>query len=54
MPRWFDRAEQEIEQSYNRGEINMAEYNSQMRDLQDELRSNADEAAEQAREDYYG
>lgn len=54
MPRWFDRAETEIEQSYERGEISEGEHHSQMRDLHDELQGAAEEAAEQAREDYYG
>jgi len=53
MPRWADNQEQEIEQSYENGEINNAEYNRQMRDLRDELRGCAEEAADQARDDYY-
>lgn len=53
MPRWFDKAEQEIETSLENGEIDNAEYHSQMRDLQDELQCNAEEAGNQARDDYY-
>jgi len=53
MPRWFDRAVQEIEEACDSGEIDNAERNKQIGDLQQELRAAADEAGEQARDDYY-
>lgn len=54
MPRWFDRAEQEIEQSHERGDITDREYHSQMSDLCAELQGAAEEAAEQSYNDTYG
>lgn len=53
-PHWYDRAEQEIESAYEKGEISSAEYRQQMRDLNDELRGSAEEAAEQAYNDTMG
>ncbi|WP_313695070.1 hypothetical protein [Achromobacter mucicolens] len=52
MPRWFDRAEEQIESDYDAGLIDAKEYQAQMRDLQAELREAAQEEADRAYRDF--
>lgn len=52
MPRWFDRAAEELEQDYAEGRIDYGEFHNQMRELQRELNDAAHEAAQDAYEDY--
>lgn len=54
MPRWFDRAEEQIERDYEAGLIDSKEYQAQMRDLHAELREAAHDEAERAYRDYMG
>lgn len=51
---WFERAENELIDSYNRGEITEKEFKREMADLRAELRAGAEEAAEQAYNDHMG
>jgi len=51
---YFERAEQEICDEYNRGEMNKDEFDTAMRDLRDEFRMMADDAADSARQAFYG
>lgn len=48
MPRWYDKAEEQLEKELDNEEITYKEYLEQMRDLNDELRGQAEEEAEQA------
>lgn len=52
MPRWFDREGQQLEQELERGEITQAQFNAAIRELRAELREAADEAGQDARDDY--
>ncbi len=54
MPRWFDRAEEQIESDYEAGLIDAKEYQAQMRDLRDELREAAQDEADRAYQDFMG
>ncbi len=47
-PSWYERAEDELCEELNNGEITLTEYNRAMRDLNDELRQSAQEAADDA------
>lgn len=51
MPRWFDRAEEQIESDYDAGLIDAKEYQAQMRDLHAELCEAAQEEAGRAYRD---
>lgn len=51
---WIDRAEAEIEAAYAAGEIDYGEYHNRMRDLRDDIRGAAEEAAEDAYRDAMG
>lgn len=53
MPRWYDKAVEELEKEYDEGGMSNEDFREAMRDLDAELRDAADQAAEQAREDYY-
>ena len=50
---WMDRAEDEICESLNNGEITQKEYDQQMSELMAEIRQGEEEAAAEARENYY-
>lgn len=54
MANWYERAEQEINEDYERGDIDLAQYQSRMRDLNAELREEARNNAEQAYNDTMG
>lgn len=54
MPRWYDRAEEQIEDDYAKGLIDSKEYREQMRDLRRELEDAADDYAANARDEYMG
>ena len=45
MNDWYERAEQEICDAFNNGELTEAEFDLEMRALNDELRGQAEEAA---------
>lgn len=53
-----EREERYIQEQYERGEISLAEYNKAMRDLQrdarDEIRAQAEQAAQDAYNDVMG
>ena len=49
MGDWYERAMEALTEQVNNCEITDAEFHAAMRDLNDELRSQADEAAEEAR-----
>ena len=53
MPRWADNAEEQIEAEYAAGDISYGEYHNQLKDLRDDVRQAAHDAAETAYEDYY-
>ena len=50
---WMEKAEDEISQQYTDGEITLKEFNEQMRDLMSEIRAEAEQAADEARNNYY-
>lgn len=54
MSDWFERAEDELIEQLNNGEITREEFNLEMRELRAELRAGAEEAAEAAYNDYMG
>lgn len=54
MSNWYDRACDQIERDFAEGVIDSKEYQQQMRELNDELRGEAQEAAEQAYNDTMG
>ena len=54
MSNWYDRAVAELEQELEREEITYAEYQRCMRDLREELRDEAEEAARNAYNDVIG
>ena len=45
MPGWYDEAHEELDTAFNNGEITEDEYRRYVRDLNDELRSLAEELA---------
>lgn len=51
---WFDRAESQLVDAVNAGEISERDFREQMRDLRDQLREMAEEAAERAYDDVMG
>lgn len=51
---WFEKAEANLCDQLNRGEITQKEFDSEWRSLRDEARSGAEEAAESAYNDYIG
>ena len=53
-PRWYDSAEKQLCEALESGEITDAEFDLEMRNLNDELRGAAEEAAEAAYNDVYG
>lgn len=53
MPRWADEAANQLDQDLQDGEISSHEHDMQMADIQDEVRRGAEDAADQARNDYY-
>lgn len=52
MPRWADKAAEQLDQEMENGEISQSEYNANMRDIEAECRQGAEDAADQARDDY--
>lgn len=54
MSNWYGRAVQQIEGDYDAGLIDSKEYQAQMRDLKDEMRQSAQDAADQAYDDAMG
>lgn len=54
MSNWIDRAEQEIEDAYADGTLSETEYHSAHRDLINDIRSEAEEAAHAAYDDAMG
>jgi hypothetical protein len=53
-PRWYEKAEEQLERDYAEGHLSMAEFQAELRELNAELRGAADEAAENARDEYLG
>ena len=51
---WFEKAEDELVEQFNNGEINSKEFNREMNDLRAELREQADQAADEARNSVLG
>ena len=51
---WADREEERIERDYAEGLISAEEMRASLRDLRDEMRAEAEEAAEAAYEDHMG
>ena len=51
---WFDRAEQELGEQLDNGEITQKEYWRELSDLRAEMQGGAEDAAEQAYNDYMG
>jgi hypothetical protein len=49
---WYDRAQQELDEDYERGELSSKEYQQAMRDLNMEYEEAAQEAAREAYENY--
>lgn len=49
---WYERAEDELVDSFNSGEISEAEFNQGMRDLAEEARCGAENAATEAYQNY--
>lgn len=45
---WIERAEREIEEEFERGDVTEKEYNAAMRDLYQEVRDCAEDAAQEA------
>ncbi|WP_161133359.1 hypothetical protein [Schauerella aestuarii] len=54
MKTWYEKAEDQIDQELADGLIDQKEYQRQMRDLRDEMRGEAEEAAERAYNDAMG
>ena len=54
MPRWYDKAVESICEAAAKGEISQEEFIEQLKDLNAELREQAEEAAEEARRDVMG
>ena len=50
---WADKAEQELDESLENGDISENEHKVEMRRLRQEMREGADEAAQNARDEYY-
>ena len=50
-PNWYEREEDRLVEAVNNGEISNADFDKEMRNLNDELRGAAEEAAEQAYND---
>ena len=48
---WFEKAEDELVEAVNNGEISQKEFRREMSDLRAELRMQAEEAAEEAYHD---
>ena len=46
-PNWYEREEDRLVEAVNNGEISNADFDKEMRKLNDELRGAAEEAAEQ-------
>ena len=53
-PQWFLTAERQLCEAYDKGDISESEFESEMRNLRDELRSCAEEAAVEAYNDTMG
>lgn len=51
---WYERAIKEIEDDLEAGNIDNDEYHARMRDVENELNQEAEEAAEGARSDVLG
>jgi len=49
--RWFEKAEQELEDEYAEGALSLPEFNEAMADLRRELQAEAEEAAVDAYDD---
>lgn len=49
---WYEKAEAQIEQDFQNGIIDHEEYKKQMRDIVNELRNCAEEAAQSAYDDH--
>jgi len=54
MTHWVDRAEKQVEESLENGEISDKEYKEQMRDIHAEHEQEGQDAAEQAYNDTMG
>ncbi|MEW7985330.1 MAG: hypothetical protein AB2748_22415 [Candidatus Thiodiazotropha endolucinida] len=54
MSHWFERAEDELVEQLNNGEITREEFNREMRELREDLRAGAEEVAQNAFDDYMG
>ena len=53
-PDWYEREEDRLCEAINSGEISRSDFDKEMRNLNDELRGAAEEAAEQAYNDAMG
>lgn len=53
MSRWVEKAEKEVEDAYERGEISEKELNEEMRDIRRELEAEAQENAHRAYQDTF-
>lgn len=53
MERWYEKALEELDQDYEEGLITSKEYQTAMRELNEEYRAQAEEAAEIARDSFY-
>ncbi len=49
---WYDKAEDDLCEQLDEGEITETEFNSEMRSLRDEVKAGAEEAADNAYNDY--
>lgn len=54
MNNWYERAAEQIDADYEAGLIDAKEHQRQMRDLNDELRQSAQDAADRAYDDAMG
>ena len=54
MNKQFEREEQQIEDDFNDGHMSQAQYNSDMRDMQQSYREEAQESAQDAYEEEMG
>lgn len=51
---WYEREEERLTEQLNSGEITRKEYDKYMREIRDELRGQAEEAAERAYDNAMG
>lgn len=54
MPNWYDREENALVEQFNNGQISRKEFDEAMRELNQELRAQAQEAADEAYDNAMG